>query len=57
MTVRRVKIRIDHTFDLDIPDDLMDEDGWDLDYFVYDAFENEDWEFSDMVIRHIEESN
>jgi len=51
VTVRRVKIRIDHTFDLDIPDDLMDEDGWDLDYFVYDAFENEDWEFSDMVIR------
>lgn len=51
MTMKQVTVRINHTFELDIPDELLDEDGWDLDYYIYDAFENEDWQFSDMIIR------
>lgn len=56
MTLKRVKVEIRHTFDLDIPDDLLDEDGLELDYFVYDAFEDEDWEFNNMVISDIKEN-
>lgn len=56
MTLKRVKVKIRHTFDLDIPDDLLDADGLELDYFVYDAFEDEDWEFNNMVISDIKEN-
>lgn len=57
MTVKRVKVYIRHSFDLDIPDVLLDdEDGWELSYFIYNAFENEDWEFSDLDIRNLDGS-
>lgn len=58
VTVKRVFVVIRHVFDLDIPDTLLDEedDQWALDQFVYDAFEEEDWEFNELSIRDIKES-
>lgn len=57
MTVKRVKVSIDHTFDLDIPNELLDEDAWDLSAFIYDAFidDEDNWDAVDFDIRDIKE--
>lgn len=59
MTVKRVRVDVSHTFDLDIPDDLLDEDSWDLSSFVYDAFIDEEtrWDDVDFYFRDIKEIN
>lgn len=59
MTVKRVKVDIQHTFDLDIPDELLDEDGWALSGFIYDAFidDEDNWDDVDFDIRDIKEGN
>lgn len=59
MSLQRIKVEIRHTFELDIPDHLLDEDGddWALDAFIYDAFEEEDWEFSNLTINEIKDNN
>ena len=54
MTLKRVTVYVDHTFELDIPEDILNgPDDWALDYFVYDAFDDEDWEFSGIDIDDI----
>lgn len=53
MALKRVNVSIQHTFEVDIPDELLEdvEDGSDaLDDFIYGAFEDSDWYFSDMYI-------
>jgi hypothetical protein len=56
MSLQRVKIEISHTFDLDIPDELLDEDGWDLHWYVAEAFEDQPWEFNNVTINEIREN-
>lgn len=54
MPVKKVSVTLDHTFYLDIPENLLtDEDGWDLSDFVYSAFmDNEDnWDTVDIDIK------
>lgn len=59
MTVKRVTVDIRHTFDLDIPDKLLDEDSWALSDFIYDAFmdDEDNWDDMDFDINDIKESN
>lgn len=51
MTLKRVHVSISHSFEVDIPDDLLEANGSDvLDDFIYEAFEDSDWYFNDMRI-------
>lgn len=51
MPIRRVSVSIDHTFEVDIPDELL-QDGWEdaLDDYLYSKFEDEDWIFDELSI-------
>lgn len=59
MTIKRVRVDIRHTFELDIPDELLDEDGWALSGFVYDAFmdDEDNWDDYDIDINDIKVRN
>jgi hypothetical protein len=59
VTVKRVKVSVYHSFDLDVPDDLLDEDSWALSGFVYDAFidDEDNWDDFGFDIRDIKERN
>ena len=59
MTIKRVTVRVDHTFDLDIPEELLDEDAWDLSSFIYDAFidDEDNWDDVDIDINNIKVRN
>lgn len=53
MTVKHVTVNVYHSFDLDIPDDLLDNDeqAWVLDDFIMDAFmDDDDWTSIDFDI-------
>ena len=58
MTIRTVKVSINHEFEVDIPDELLeaaDEGDMDSEYalddLVYSAFEDSGWFFNDMEIK------
>jgi len=59
VTIKRVTVRVDHTFDLDIPEELLDEDAWDLSSFIYDAFidDEDNWDDVDIDINNIKVRN
>lgn len=59
MTIKRVTVSVDHTFDIDIPDELLDEDSWSLSDYVYDIFMNDEdnWDDVDIDINDIKERN
>lgn len=49
MTIRRVSVNISHDFELDIPDDLLEDGNEDaLDDYIYSSFEDEP--FDDLLI-------
>lgn len=55
MTIKRVTVDVRHTFELDIPDELLDEDAWDLSAFIYDAFidDEDNWDDVDIDIKEV----
>lgn len=57
MTIKRITVDVSHTFDLDIPDYLLEEDAWDLSSFIYDAFmdDEDNWDECDIDINDIKE--
>lgn len=57
MTVKRVKVYVRHTFELDIPDELLDEDSWDLSAFVFEAFidDESNWDDYEFDINDVKE--
>lgn len=59
MTIKSVTVSISHTFELDIPDELLDEDAWELSGFVYDAFmdDEDNWDDYDLDINDIKVRN
>lgn len=58
MTVKRVKVYVQHVFELDIPNELLDEDSWDLSAFVFEAFiEEPNWDNYEFDINDIKGKN
>lgn len=59
MPIKRVKVSVDHAFDLDIPDELLNESNWELDGFIFDAFvdDEDNWDYVDFDIQDIKERN
>lgn len=57
MAVRNVTVTVEHTFELDIPEDLLEEDSWDLSSFIYDSFmdDEDNWDSCDIDINEIRE--
>lgn len=54
MTIKVVRVRIDHEFEVDIPDDLLVEGDYNtemaLDEHLYEKFVDSDWYFNDLRI-------
>lgn len=54
MTIKVVRVRIDHEFETDIPEDLLVEGDYNnemaLDEFLYEKFIDSDWYFNDLRI-------
>lgn len=55
MTIKTVRVSIYHTLELDIPDELLDEDSWDLSSFIYDAFMDNEDGWDDFNIEYIKD--
>lgn len=56
--IKRVKVYLTHEFEVDIPDELLDEnnaDEWALDGFIYDAFMDDEssWDAVEFDIREV----
>lgn len=51
MTIRRVYVKIRHRFEVDIPDELLEDGREDeLDEHLYYHFEDQDWIFDEVEI-------
>lgn len=55
MPIRRVYVKIDHMFEVDVPDELLTDDrAEELEEYVADHFEDTDWLFDEIFITDLD---